>query len=70
MLIQQPVSLLPFPDSEVSESEHRETEDLHLREELTMLKDRLAEIQKELYDLNAIQCPLVGIEQVAQYFGK
>jgi len=38
--------------------------------ELASLRKELAALRRELQDINAIQSPLVGIEQMAQYFGK
>lgn len=38
--------------------------------ELATLNEEIAVIRKELQKISAIQSPIVGIEQVAQYFGK
>lgn len=42
----------------------------NLIESLEGLKQELATVRDELHEINAIQSPLVGIDQVARYFGK
>jgi len=37
---------------------------------IASLREELAAFRKELQEIKAIQSPLVGIEQVARYFGK
>ncbi len=65
-MTQQTASIHHFPES----TERHSAMDTDVTQELAALRAELAGIQRELHELNAIQSPLVGIEQVAQYFGK
>jgi hypothetical protein len=69
-MTQQAASVYPFPETDmVPEADGQGGEGTLLRE-LATLREQVAGLRQELHEISAIQSPLVGIEQVARYFGK
>ena len=62
-------TFLPIPKVSGTLEPHLETSQRITRQFSTLRKELIA-IREELQKIQAIQSPLVGIEQVAQYFGK
>lgn len=47
-----------------------ENEDYSSKDDICALRDEVRQLRRSLEEITAIQAPLLGIEQVAVYFGK